>query len=86
MHYGRQAVKGHTLNSESLSQVQIAFPTLSEQRAITTALSDMDAEIAAIERRLDKTRWIKQGIMQQLLTGIVRLPIPDGPEEETGGA
>ena len=44
-----------------------------EQRAIATVLSDMDAEIAALERRRDKTRTIKQSMMQQLLTGRVRL-------------
>ena len=38
--------------------------------------------IAALERRLDKTRAIKQAMMQQLLTGSVRLPIPDVPVEE----
>ena len=37
-----------------------------------TVLSDMDAEIAALERRRDKTRVVKQGMMQQLLTGRVR--------------
>ena len=47
-----------------------------EQRAITTVLSDMDAEIAALEQRRDKTRAIKQGMMQQLLTGRVRLVKP----------
>ena len=46
---------------------------LVEQRTIATVLSDMDAEIAALERRRDKTRAIKQGMMQQLLTGRVRL-------------
>lgn len=46
---------------------------LVEQRAIAAALSDMDAEIAALERRRDKTRAIKQGMMQQFLTGRVRL-------------
>ena len=46
---------------------------LVEQRAIATILSDMDAEIAALERRRDKTRVVKQGMMQQLLTGRVRL-------------
>jgi hypothetical protein len=50
-------------------------PTLSEQTAIATVLSDMDAEIAALERRRDKAKEIKQGMMQQLLTGKVRLPI-----------
>ena len=44
-----------------------------EQRAIASVLSDMDAEIAALEQRRDKTRVIKQGMMQQLLTGRVRL-------------
>lgn len=76
--YGRQAVKGHTLNSDSLARVKLSLPTLPEQRAIVAVLTDMDAEIAALERRLDKTRAIKQGMMQQLLTGAIRLPIPDG--------
>ncbi len=46
---------------------------IAEQRAITSVLSDMDAEIAALEQRRDKTCAIKQGMMQQLLTGRVRL-------------
>ena len=48
-------------------------PTIEEQRTIATALSDMDAEITALEQRRDKTIAIKQGMMQQLLTGKVRL-------------
>ncbi len=44
-----------------------------EQTAIATVLSDMDAEIAALEARRDKTRNIKQGMMQELLTGKTRL-------------
>ena len=48
-----------------------------EQTAIAGVLSDMDAEIAALERRRDKTRAIKQGMMQQLLTGQVRLVKPE---------
>ena len=46
---------------------------IAEQRAIATVLSDMDIEIAALEQRRDKTHAIKQGMMQQLLTGRVRL-------------
>ena len=46
---------------------------LAEQRAIAAVLSDMDAGIAALERRWDKTRAVKQGMMQQLLAGRVRL-------------
>ncbi len=48
-------------------------PTMDEQTAIATVLSDMDAELAALEARRDKTRALKQGMMQELLTGRVRL-------------
>ena len=56
-----------------LMPLQVNLPPLPEQRAIASVLSDMDAEIAALEKRRDKTRAIKQGMMQQLLTGRVRL-------------
>ena len=52
------------------------MPPHAEQTAIATVLSDMDAEIAALERRRDKTKAIKQGMMQSLLTGRVRLVKP----------
>ena len=48
-------------------------PTLEEQTAIATALSDMDNELTALEARRDKTRALKQGMMQELLTGRTRL-------------
>jgi type I restriction enzyme S subunit len=48
-------------------------PTKDEQTAIAAVLTDMDAEIAALEARRDKTRAIKQGMMQELLTGRIRL-------------
>lgn len=48
-------------------------PTKAEQEAIATVLSDMDAEIAALEARRNKTRALKQGMMQELLTGRIRL-------------
>jgi type I restriction enzyme S subunit len=64
------------LNGTALSGIRIPLPPLPEQRAIATVLSDMDSEITALEQRLDKTRAIKQGVMQQLLTGAIRLPIP----------
>ena len=70
-------------NSAQVAGFPIAVPMdLPEQQAIATILSDMDAEIAALERRLDKTRAIKQGMMQQLLTGSIRLPIPDDDTED----
>ncbi|WP_018866222.1 MULTISPECIES: restriction endonuclease subunit S [unclassified Thioalkalivibrio] len=74
--YGKQAVKGYTLNSESLKLVEVFLPPEDEQTAIATVLSDMDTEIEALERRRDKARQIKQGMMQQLLTGRVRLVKP----------
>jgi len=49
------------------------LPPLPEQTAIATILSDMDTEIAALEARRDKTRDLKQGMMQELLTGRIRL-------------
>ena len=51
----------------------VSLPPVDEQVAIATVLSDMDAEIAALEKRRDKTQQIKQGMMQQLLTGRIRL-------------
>lgn len=50
-----------------------ALPPLPEQTAIAAILSDMDAEIEALEKRLEKTRALKQGMMQELLTGKTRL-------------
>ena len=52
-------------------------PTTDEQTAIATVLSDMDAELAALEARRDKTRALKQAMMQELLTGKTRL-VPAG--------
>ena len=48
-------------------------PSVEEQTAIAAVLSDMDAELAALEARRDKTRALKQGMMQELLTGRIRL-------------
>ncbi len=49
------------------------FPALSEQTAIAEVLSDMDAELWALEQRREKTRALKQAMMQELLTGKTRL-------------
>ena len=54
-------------------KVEVKIPDAAEQTAIATILSDMDAEIAALEARRDKTRGLKQGMMQELLTGRIRL-------------
>lgn len=62
------------IGKTQLSGYQVQVPkTKSEQTAIATVLSDMDIELAALESRLDKARQIKQGMMQELLTGRIRL-------------
>jgi type I restriction enzyme S subunit len=53
--------------------LELAAPDHEEQKVIAAVLSDMDAEIEALEKRLAKTRAIKQGMMQELLTGRTRL-------------
>ena len=52
---------------------ELRLPPLPEQTAIAEVLSDMDAELAALEQRRDKTRALKQGMMRELLTGRTRL-------------
>ncbi|MDZ7692262.1 MAG: restriction endonuclease subunit S [Balneolaceae bacterium] len=56
-----------------IRKIEIPFPTLQEQKVITQILSDMDAEIQALESKRDKYQQIKQGMMQELLTGKTRL-------------
>ncbi|HJH31035.1 MAG TPA: restriction endonuclease subunit S [Methanosarcinaceae archaeon] len=64
-----------TLNRNDVHSFKIFFPpTIEEQQAIASALSDMDALIAALGQLITKKRNIKQGAMQQLLTGEKRLP------------
>ena len=67
-----------SLNLSDVDKFRVPYPSLPEQRAIATVLSDMDTEIAALETRLAKTQSVKQGMMQQLLTGKVRLKIEAG--------
>ncbi len=62
------------LNKSEMWKIEIFVPlALSEQTAIATILSDMDCEIAALEANLTKTRFLKQGMMHNLLTGRIRL-------------
>ena len=51
----------------------IPYPPKAEQKAITAVLCDLDAAIAWTETKLTKARQIKQGMMQELLTGRIRL-------------
>lgn len=64
-----------SIDFSAFRKFQIPFPpTLAEQRAIATALSDVDALITSLGALITKRRNIKQGAMQQLLTGKKRLP------------
>ena len=56
-----------------IERLALQLPEKSEQTAIATILSDMDAELAELQSRLAKVRQIKQGMMQELLTGRIRL-------------
>jgi len=69
------------ISAAALSSVEVQVPSLLEQTAIATVLSDMDAEIAALETRRTKTQHIKQAMMQELLTGRTRLS--DFNQEDT---
>lgn len=62
-----------SLNAHTIEQLELLVPPVEEQRAIAALLSDMDAEITALETKLAKARQIKQGMMQELLTGRIRL-------------
>ena len=63
----------HNISKKALLAAEVRLPTLAEQTAIATVLSDMDAELTALEARRDKTRGLKQAMMQELLTGRIRL-------------
>lgn len=62
------------VTKEMMESTKAIFPSFEEQTAIATILSDMDNEIQTLEQRLAKTSQIKQGMMQELLTGRTRLP------------
>lgn len=71
-------LSGSSINNLRPSDVEgfvASMPTLAEQVAISEVLADADAEIGALRVRLTKARAVKQGMMQQLLTGRTRLPV-----------
>jgi type I restriction enzyme S subunit len=65
--------KVYATNRAHIAGIELKLPGLKEQSAISAVLSDMDAEIAALEQRRKKTRDLKQAMMQELLTGKTRL-------------
>jgi len=72
------------ISLEDLRQIEIFYPSsVEEQGAIAVVLSDMDKEIATLEKRLEKAKAINKGIMQQLLTGRIRLVEPSTSVEDS---
>ncbi|MGW3484270.1 restriction endonuclease subunit S [Rhodococcus indonesiensis] len=65
------------INGREYAQMQIMVPEIREQRAIAAMLQDADAEIRMLGERLAKARGVKQGMMQELLTGRTRLPVAE---------
>ena len=61
------------ISAAALGRISMRLPAPAEQTAIATILTDMDAELTALEARLAKTRALKQAMMQELLTGRTRL-------------
>lgn len=61
------------ISKKDLAELDIIVPEFTEQKAIAQVLSDMDSEIELLEKKLAKYQQIKQGMMQELLTGRIRL-------------
>lgn len=61
------------ISTQDILAGNIQVPPLEEQKAIAQVLSDMDAEIEALEKKRNKYQTMKQGMMQELLTGKTRL-------------
>ena len=68
---------GSAVSKDKFEIVPLPVPTAAEQRAIAAVLSDVDELIGSLEALIAKKQTIKQGMMQQLLSGSIRLPIPD---------
>ena len=69
---------GYNRHFSLLKESCYCIPAREEQTAITTILSNMDNELRALTQKLEKARALKQGMMQQLLTGKIRLPLAAG--------
>jgi type I restriction enzyme S subunit len=77
---GEQAVP--LINKSQFSETEIPLPTLAEQRAISSALGEVDELLETLEKLIAKKHDLQQAAMQQLLTGRVRLPGFQGDWEE----
>ena len=63
------------ITGSQLKAILLPVPNFEEQTVISRVLSDIDADIDALEKRLNKTQQVKQGMMQELLTGKTRLAV-----------
>jgi type I restriction enzyme S subunit len=61
------------ISKSNMPKLTLSFPSVPEQTAIASVLSEMDGELAVLEERREKTRALKQAMMQELLTGKTRL-------------
>lgn len=68
-----QGATRHNLSKTSFLKIEFPIPTPDEQVAISNLISDMESEIKSLEQKLNKYKTIKQGMMQNLLTGKIRL-------------
>ena len=75
LYFLAQGATRYNLSKTNFLKLEILIPTQEEQTAIAPILSDMDAEINALQQKREKTAQLKQGMMQELLTGRIRLPI-----------
>jgi type I restriction enzyme S subunit len=79
----KEAMSGNAITRLTLKKIKalrFSVPPRPEQSAIATVISDMDGELAALEARRDKTRALKQAMMQELLTGRTRLVATGGAD------
>ena len=74
------------IGKHDVASIEVNLPPHDEQHAIASVLSDLDAEIAALELQRQKTRAIKRGMMQQLLTGRIRLVEPEAMASEAAAS
>lgn len=77
LEYGTGATTVKHLSHSDVENLMMTIPPVAEQAAIAQGLIDSDAAIDALHVRLAKARAIKQGMMQQLLTGRTRLPVAE---------
>jgi len=69
----KQAVSQASINTRELELIEVPVPSIPEQTAIAEVVSDFDTELVGLEARRNKTRAVKQDMMQELLTGKTRL-------------